>query len=359
MFPPIKPNVHRMLSAARGKYKFPWELPGQADDVFPGTQTYVQLPAIPEVPRKHYGRCPDAEGRNSASYNIQLPKLSEIYNPVRIRPSGQTEMECIKPVPPKTKAAKHPPQRSSKVRRSTSHCPEATRPSVPRQLPSSVPSLGDALNLLCNNDWEKKIEGINMVRSLSASHPSVVLESLHALIVVLTIEVKNLSSKVSRAAIGCLAAMFVHQGKNMDREVEHCALVLLSRVGDSNLFIREEVDKALQAAVENVTPIRALTSLINGGLSHLNAAIRSCAAKHMCHLVERLGQRRVLCGQGAITARAIPAIARCVQDSSQDTRFYGRKMLHYLRSHPDFEKALHTYVPSRELQYIKDILKRL
>ncbi|XP_063820842.1 uncharacterized protein LOC135070480 [Pseudophryne corroboree] len=213
MFPPIKPNVHRMLSAARGKYTFPWELPGEAADVFPGTRTYVQLPAIPEVPRIHYGRCPDAEGRNSACYNIQLPKLSEIYNPVRIRPSGQMEMECIKPAPPKTKAAKHPPQRSSKVRRSTSHCPEATRPSVPRQLPSLVPSLGDALNLLCNNDWEKKIEGINMVRSLSASHPSVVLESLHALIVGLTIEVKNLSSKVSRAAIGCLAAMLCTPGE--------------------------------------------------------------------------------------------------------------------------------------------------
>jgi len=51
----------------------------------------------------------------------------------------------------------------------------------------------------------------------------------------------------------------------MDQELDNTVKVLLHKAGESNTFIREEVDKALKAMVNNVTPARALCSLINGG----------------------------------------------------------------------------------------------
>jgi len=42
--------------------------------------------------------------------------------------------------------------------------------------------------------------------------------------------------------------------------------VLLSKMGDSNKFIREDSDKALEAMVQNVSPVRALTALITSGV---------------------------------------------------------------------------------------------
>ena len=42
--------------------------------------------------------------------------------------------------------------------------------------------------------------------------------------------------------------------------------VLLSKMGDSNKFIREDADKALEAMVQNVSPARALIALITCGV---------------------------------------------------------------------------------------------
>lgn len=78
-------------------------------------------------------------------------------------------------------------------------------------------------------------------------------------------QVKNLRSGVSRAAVVCLGDLFTHLKTSMDQELDNAVKVLLHKAGESNTFLREEVDKALKAMVTNVTPARALCSLINGG----------------------------------------------------------------------------------------------
>ena len=51
----------------------------------------------------------------------------------------------------------------------------------------------------------------------------------------------------------------------MDQELDNTVKVLLQKSGESNTFIREDVDKALRAMITNVTPARAVVSLITGG----------------------------------------------------------------------------------------------
>ncbi|KAM3918526.1 TOG array regulator of axonemal microtubules protein 1 [Leptodactylus fuscus] len=244
-------------------------------------------------------------------------------------------------------------------RSSVSRSSDIIDPSVPRELSRPDLSITEVFKLLSDDDWEKKIEGLNLVRSLSVFHSDVVLEKLHDLKIAVTQEVKNLRSTVSRAAIGCLGDMFTNLKKNMDHELDNCVRVLLHKAGESNIFIREDVDKALDAMVQNVTPVRALAALINGGLSHLNTAVKKCTAQHMSDLVERMGPGRILSGIKDITDRALPAIAKFAQDGSQETRFFGRKMLHYLMSHPEFDKMLEKYIPSKDLPYIRDLIKHI
>ncbi|KAM4014603.1 TOG array regulator of axonemal microtubules protein 1 isoform 2-T3 [Anomaloglossus baeobatrachus] len=205
-------------------------------------------------------------------------------------------------------------------RSSVSRSSDIVDPSVPRELSRPDLSIMEVFKLLSDDDWEKKIEGLNLVRSLSIFHSDVVLEKLHELKIAVTQEVKNLRSTVSRAAICCVGDMFTHLKKNMDQELDNCVRVLLHKAGESNIFIREDVDKALSAMVQNVTPVRALAALINGGLSHLNTAVKKCAAQHMSDLVERMGPGRILSGIKDITDRALPAIAKFAQDGSQETR---------------------------------------
>ncbi|XP_063804612.1 TOG array regulator of axonemal microtubules protein 1-like [Pseudophryne corroboree] len=307
---------------------------------------------------KELTECRDPERKERLSQTDPSPVCRESRRPR----SDCVEIADIKP--PTLKRASSikrssAPRSSFKDRSSASRSSEVTDPSVPRELPRPDLSLAEAFKLLCNDDWEKKIEGLALVRSLAMFHSDVLLERLHDLSVALIQEVKNLRSSVSRAAIGCLGDMFVHLKKNMDNELDNCARVLLSKAAESNLFMREDVDKALDAMVQNVTPVRALTSLINGGLSHLNTAVKRCTAQHMCDLVERMGPGRILSGIKDITDKTLPAITKCAQDSSQETRFYGRKMLHYLMSHPDFDKMLEKYVPSKDLPYIKEIIRHI
>ncbi|XP_009070563.1 PREDICTED: protein FAM179B-like, partial [Acanthisitta chloris] len=195
------------------------------------------------------------------------------------------------------------PQKQSPT---VTHSPEALDPAELQPLARPDAALAEALLLLADEDWEKKIEGLNSVRCLSAYHAPVLTAKLHETSLAVAQEVKNLRSGVSRAAVVCLGDLFTHLKKSMDQELDNAVKVLLHKAGESNTFIREEVDKALKAMVNNVTPARALCSLLNGG-----------------------------------------------------QRYYGRRMLFSMMAHPDFDRTLKKYVPAKDLPYIKEIVGSL
>uniref|UniRef100_A0A8C0B6S8 TOG array regulator of axonemal microtubules 1 n=1 Tax=Buteo japonicus TaxID=224669 RepID=A0A8C0B6S8_9AVES len=242
---------------------------------------------------------------------------------------------------------------------SVTHSPEIMDPSELQPFSKPETALTEALTLLADDDWEKKIEGLNFVRCLSAYHATVLIAKLHETSLAVAQEVKNLRSGVSRAAVVCLGDLFTYLKKSMDQELDNTVKVLLHKAGESNTFIREEVDKALKAMVNNVTPARALCSLINGGQSHLHSAVRRCTAQHLSDIVEHMGPERILSGTKAVADRIFPAIARFAQDSSQQTRYYGRKMLFSMMTHPDFDRTLEKYVPTKDLPYIKESVSNL
>uniref|UniRef100_A0A8C2VQL9 TOG array regulator of axonemal microtubules protein 1 n=1 Tax=Chinchilla lanigera TaxID=34839 RepID=A0A8C2VQL9_CHILA len=220
-------------------------------------------------------------------------------------------------------------------------------------------ALTEALRLLADEDWEKKIEGLNFIRCLAAFHSEILNTKLHEANFAVVQEVKNLRSGVSRAAVVCLSDLFTYLKKSMDQELDTTVKVLLHKAGESNTFIREDVDRALRAMVNNVTPARAVIALIGGGQSHLHIAVRRCTAQHLSDVVEFMEQERILIGTKDMAERLLPAAAKFAQDSSQETRYYGRKMLFFMMYHPNFEKLLEKYVPSKDLPYIKESLKNL
>ncbi|XP_023579510.1 TOG array regulator of axonemal microtubules protein 1 [Octodon degus] len=220
-------------------------------------------------------------------------------------------------------------------------------------------ALTEALRLLADEDWEKKIEGLNFIRCLAAFHSEILNTKLHEANFAVVQEVKNLRSGVSRAAVVCLSDLFTYLKKSMDQELDATVKVLLHKAGESNTFIREDVDKALSAMANNVTPARAASALINGGQSHLHIAVRRCTAQHLANVVEFMEPDRILTGTKDMAERLLPAAAKFAQDSSQETRYYGRKMLFLMMCHPNFEKLLEKYVPSKDLPYIKESLKNL
>lgn len=242
---------------------------------------------------------------------------------------------------------------------SVTHSPEIMDSLELRPFSKPETALTEALRLLADEDWEKKMEGLNFIRCLAAFHSDLLNTKLHETNFAVVQEVKNLRSGVSRAAVVCLGDLFTYLKKSMDQELDTAVRALLHKAGESNTFIREDVDKALKAMVNNVTPARAVTSLINGGQSHLHIAVRRCTAQHLADVVEVMEPERILSGTKDMAERLLPAAAKFAQDSSQETRYYGRKMLFLLMGHPNFEKLLEKYIPSKDLPYIKESVKNL
>uniref|UniRef100_H9G8D4 TOG array regulator of axonemal microtubules 1 n=1 Tax=Anolis carolinensis TaxID=28377 RepID=H9G8D4_ANOCA len=239
------------------------------------------------------------------------------------------------------------------------HSPEIMEPSELRPFAKPEAALSEALQDLGEEDWEKKIEGLNSIRCLSAYHPETLTAKLHEASLAVVQEVKNLRSVVSRAAVVCVGDLFNYLKKSMDQELDNTVKVLLHKAGESNTFIREDVDRALKAMVNNATPSRALSALVSGGQSHLNANVRRCAAQHLSDVVEHMGPGRILSGLKDVTDKIFSAVTKFVQDGSQETRYYGRKMLFTLMTHGDFDKMLEKYVPPKDLPYIKETVSNL
>ncbi|XP_044021433.1 TOG array regulator of axonemal microtubules protein 1 isoform X2 [Siniperca chuatsi] len=230
-------------------------------------------------------------------------------------------------------------------------------PSEPPELcPFSKPDLAltQSFNLLSSEEWEKKIEGLTFLRSLAHYHSDTLQGRLHDVCLSLIQEVKNLRSGVSRVAVCTLGDLYTHLQKAMDQELEGTVKALLQKAGESNAFIRQDVDAALDCMVQHCTLTRSISALLSGGLSHLNAVVRRCTAQHLANLVEKVGAVRLLCGSKDLTDRILPAVTKLAQDSSQEARYFGRRMLLSLSSHPDFDKILEKYIPTKDLPTVRD-----
>ncbi|XP_053489048.1 uncharacterized protein LOC128612714 isoform X3 [Ictalurus furcatus] len=227
--------------------------------------------------------------------------------------------------------------------------------------PFSRPELAltQSFRLLNSDDWEKKIEGLMFLRRLAQYHPDVLNSRLHEVCLAVIQEVRNLRSRVSRIAMVTLGELYSGLQKGMDQELEATAKVLLHKTGKINAFIRQHADAALGSMMQNCTPTRSMNALLAGGLGHLNAAVRKCTAQHLTTLVEKIGTGRLLSGTKNLTDRLLPAVSKLVQDSSPETRYFGRQMLLFLSSHRDFDKMVEKYIPPKDLATVRDTVVTL
>uniref|UniRef100_UPI0037E90F07 TOG array regulator of axonemal microtubules protein 1 isoform X3 n=1 Tax=Semicossyphus pulcher TaxID=241346 RepID=UPI0037E90F07 len=280
-------------------------------------------------------------------------------------PPHQPSPPTVPPNPKNLSRVRRAPS-LSRTRPSLSHSSDELSPgaagqkknlSEPQELcPFSKPDLAltQSFNLLSSDDWEKKIEGLTFLRSLAHYHLDTLQGRLHDVCLCLIQEVKNLRSGVSRVAVCTLGDLYTHLQKAMDQELEGTVKALLQKAGETNAFIRQDVDAALDCMVQHCTPTRSINALLSGGLSHLNAGVRKCTAQHLANLVEKVGAVRLLSGGKDFTDRILPAVTKLAQDSSQEARYFGRRMLLSLSSHPDFDKILEKYIPTKDLPTVRD-----
>ncbi|XP_038076737.1 TOG array regulator of axonemal microtubules protein 1-like isoform X2 [Patiria miniata] len=314
---------------------------------------------------------------NSAASPIDLESVTEMETGAEA-PSSPTKVVGKPPVagvtpkkkkpksPTEPKSPKHHPlgrsiSGGSQSSTLNSSLHEASNGDVAEMRPFNHPdkALQDALKLLSNEDWETKLDGLHMVRRLSSFHQEEVIAQMHTVVVAVLSEVKNLRSSVSKMAIALIGDMFQDLQQALDKELEQICKILIPKAGESSAFIREDVDKALDSMVQNVSPQRALGAIISAGVSHKSQVIRKTAAMHLNTLVDRMGPGRLLSGVKDITDKILPTAARLALDNGQETRFYARKMLFSMMHHESFNKLIEKYVPAKDLRGLREVLDNL
>ncbi|XP_030777700.1 TOG array regulator of axonemal microtubules protein 2 isoform X3 [Rhinopithecus roxellana] len=171
-------------------------------------------------------------------------------------------------------------------------------------------------------------------------------------------KVTNLRSKVSRLAITTLGDLFQALKKNMDQEAEEIARCLLQKMRDTNEFIQRAAGQSLRAMVENVTLARSLVVLTSAGVYHRSPLVRKYAAEHLSAVLEQIGAEKLLSGSRDSTDMLVRNLVRLAQDSNQDTRFYGRKMVNILMANTKFDAFLKQSLPSYDLQKVMAAIKQ-
>ncbi|XP_076866839.1 uncharacterized protein LOC143518271 isoform X2 [Brachyhypopomus gauderio] len=300
----------------------------------------------------------------SSPSNARTPRSPVKSLSPPLRPSPPTAVPTTNMLPRRRRAI-----RLIRARPSLSNCSDELKPGTPTKDPHEQQTLrtfsnpdlalAQSFRLLSSDDWEKKIEGLMSIRRLAQHHSDVLGSRRHDVCIILIQEVRNLRSAVSRMAVVSLRELYSSLQKGMDQEVEATAKVLLHKAAESNAFIRQDVDTALESMVQNCTPIRSMNALLAGGLCHLNAAVRKCTAQHLATVVEKIGAGRLLSGAKDVTARIIPAVSKLAQDASQETRRLGRRMLLFLSSHHDFDKMVEKYIPAKDLATIRNTVHTL
>ncbi|XP_064252139.1 TOG array regulator of axonemal microtubules protein 2-like [Passer domesticus] len=223
-----------------------------------------------------------------------------------------------------------------------------------RASPDPQHSLLEALSLLGSDDWELKEEGLYNIKHLAGSHSEVLLCRLHDVCLAVTSKVANLRSKVSYSAIVTLGELFVTLKKNMDSEVDEVARVLLQMVSNSPEFVQKAASQTLGIMVENVTPARAMTALMDMGVKSRHAQVRKCGAELLLSLMERIGVTKLA---GTARAERLAHVAgKLAQDCHQDTRHYGQEMVKMLLNHQKFKMLLERSLSTHDLD---DILTRI
>ncbi|KAK2503482.1 hypothetical protein MC885_006991 [Smutsia gigantea] len=226
--------------------------------------------------------------------------------------------------------------------------------------PFSNPELGllDALQCLDSSDWQMKEKGLASIQLLAACHSEVLAGRLHDVSLAVTGEVTNLRSKVSRLAISTLGDLFRTLKKSMDQEAEEITRCLLQKMGNTSEFIQRAANQSLGAMVEHVTPARSLVALTSAGVYHRNPAVRKCTAEHLSVVLEQIGAEKLLSGTRDSTDMLMHNLVRLAQDSNQDTRFYGRKMVNILMSNAKFDAFLKQSLPSHDLRKVMAAIKQ-
>lgn len=210
-------------------------------------------------------------------------------------------------------------------------------------LPSTSPQkdIRNAMNGIGTHEWPEIFHTLTTIRRLGLHHGALLIASnsdgisggggLHVIVLGVLKEVENLRSAVAKNALLTLGDLFQGLGRAMDLEVSLAVTFLLKRFGDSNSFLVDSAERALQQMMDGVTASRSLTGLLIA-TDHRTAVVRGKVASLLYLLwTLKLKELRVYCVAGGRDQETIKSrIGKLVSDQTPEARTASRNIVRFL-----------------------------
>ena len=152
--------------------------------------------------------------------------------------------------------------------------------------------------------------------------------------------------------------------------IEPAIKALMIESGKENLFIREKCEKCFQTIVQGKlsfmpdkldlvmcesNQIGAIQKLLSTLYSHTkskNSTTRVITAQFIEQAVLHTKPDRCLSDTRDITDKLMNAMINAVNDSASDARYFGRRIVHHLADHDNFEKRCKQYLNNEDIKRI-------
>ncbi|KAK5981073.1 TOG domain-containing protein [Trichostrongylus colubriformis] len=220
-------------------------------------------------------------------------------------------------------------------------------------------TVANALKKIESEDWNHKVEGINMISDLSATNPKEVSDHMHEVVLAILNECKNLRSSVSRVALACAGTLTQNMRGKMDMELDKLCMILINKAGDvSNAFIREDASEALTKVVNYASAGKALQAIITAGSKSKNNTIRASCASFVVSLVSRLGTATVLSSPDQL-AKLVTQLLAFSRDPNPVVRMHGKQTIVNLSQDPNFDRQMKKAISDSEYRAVKAILDEI
>ena len=340
--------------------EFPKPLPTSAPLVF--TQ-----PA-PDPPRSQspvfLSRDPESLGSSQPlpKEDVELPALRRPYLPISMasKVAGRALYGTRIRKPLLRFSAAKPPSALDELQSFRSKQVAASDPNLYSPLeqlePLSEPqtALQQCVDQAQTSDWAAQFEMLTLLRRLVKYHAEILkVGNLHIVVQMAARLAESLRSSLVRNSLVLLREMGESLGRSLDSELELLMGLVTRKCGDTNVFISQEAEGALQALCTHCTDTRVVVTLLNQAAQAKSSAVKAKITQGLQTIFQR-------CSQGRIkdVDRCCVVLAAYLADASPEVRSSARNAFAALRQAlgNEFDKVLFRSLPDSRAKAAKATL---